>query len=327
MSAVVAVLDAANIAVYAKGRARFSRVAQVRELCRARWPQGDVHAYIDADVRYRVEDPERLTRALNERWVEVSAGDADDDVLAHAQRVGAVVVSNDKFADARNEHPWLQDTEHTRVFGASWLRGTPRLRPVTLTSLTAEQRERALRHKRFKTGEHSAADGRAFRCRAPREDCAYAGTVVEHWSIRWYQGEAFHACNHPVEEVGHRVAEPIAPADPTLSVMHGHRFQHSVQIGTAPVVFGRGGGDINTVAGLPEEQRRSISRRHIEFAADDDGQVLATHRSRTSASFLNPAFGTDGLPENNLLRDEEEYLLSPGDVVVLGRDAVRIRVE
>ena len=79
-------------------------------------------------------------------------------------------------------------------------------------------------------------------------------------------------------------------------------------------------------AGLSPEQAKDISRKHLEVFLDDDGDAIVRHLRPENVTFLNPAFGADGLPLDNRLADGAEYLLSEDDTLVLGSGYVTIVV-
>ena len=108
----LAVVDGANVA-YAEmtddDRPRVANLEAVRAALEARGYR--VVVIVDASLRHRVDDPDRLEELLDEGLVhQAPAGtDADYFLLETADRSGAIVVSNDTFASFRDDYPWIRE--------------------------------------------------------------------------------------------------------------------------------------------------------------------------------------------------------------------------
>ena len=333
MSAVSAILDAANIAYTpaAGGRRsyRFSRVEEARDAWLARGDGGDVRAVIDASALRGLADGPRADLARREGWLEVATGDADDPILELAERFGAAVVSKDNFVHARDDHPWLQGCSD-RVYSPSWRGGELVLRPRLLRVASPEDIERARRAKARKAGIRDGLGDRVWHCAAPPDECDLSGTGVPQALLRERGGGWYCKCGYPALEqfAGLPTLEVTGP--PTCAVMHGVLLRWNVAVERRPRVFGRGGPRrphvFDVTAGLSPEQAKDISRKHLEVFLDDDGDAIVRHLRPENVTFLNPAFGADGLPLDNRLADGAEYLLSEDDTLVLGSGYVTIVV-
>lgn len=103
------VVDGANIAmVHHRGRfGDLGFLLKVLAELRARGLEPVV--VVDASLRHRlgVEDQDELEARLWDGWLQVPKGtDADERILAEAARLGADIVSNDRFREHRLPAGW-----------------------------------------------------------------------------------------------------------------------------------------------------------------------------------------------------------------------------
>jgi hypothetical protein len=333
VSVITVVLDAANIAFTNAGRDgasyRFCRVEQVRDAWMAQHPRGVVRAVTDASALRRMPDEHLARRAKVDGWLDIAPGDADDVILDLAERYGAMVVSNDNFAYARDDHPWLQGCAD-RVFSASWRGGTLLLQPRLLKVATAEDIARARREKATKAGIRHDLGDRVWRCTARMGECSHAGEVVPHSRLRHRGRQAFCVCGSRAEERHADLPHLLVTGPPQLTVLHHDRVHHVVPIDAGRVVLGRGGRSRPHVhditAGLKGAAATEISREHLEVLLDDDRNLIVRHLALKNATFLNPRLGADGLPMDNRLEDGAEYLIGEGDTLWLGPGVITLIV-
>ncbi|MHB0859049.1 MAG: NYN domain-containing protein [Anaerolineae bacterium] len=112
MARNVAVVDGANVAyteMTADGKPKVSNIVQVRRILKERG--FDVIVILDASLRYEVDDPVQLEGLLgDEAFRQAPAGtQADYFVLAYADEMDALIVSNDQFDEYRGQYPWIEE--------------------------------------------------------------------------------------------------------------------------------------------------------------------------------------------------------------------------
>lgn len=108
----VAVIDGANIAheeVSNGGQPKIANLQAVR--LRLREAGYDPLIIVDASLRHAIDDPDQLEALIDSKVVhQAPAGtEADYFVVETAERTGGVIVSNDRFDEYQDEHPWIRD--------------------------------------------------------------------------------------------------------------------------------------------------------------------------------------------------------------------------
>ncbi|MEV6050841.1 Hsp70 family protein [Streptomyces sp. NPDC052107] len=115
-------------------RPSFAQLLSARDALAKKFPHADIHVVVDATFRHKVAQEERpaVDAALSKGEViqppAGTEGKGDALVVAIADESGAVVVTNDNYAELQSRHPWLR--ESGRVLGATHTKGvwifTPR---------------------------------------------------------------------------------------------------------------------------------------------------------------------------------------------------------
>jgi Zc3h12a-like Ribonuclease NYN domain/FHA domain len=324
VSAFTVVLDAANIAFtrHGQGNARFMfrRVEEVRD----RWLRergGAVHAVIDASAYRRMSDRSTAVAAAEDGWLETATGDADDSILELADKFDAAIVSNDNFTYAREDYPWLQGCVD-RVFSVSWHSGQLSVQRRVLRVATKEEIDKARREKAEKAGIRHDLGDRTWRCTAPPDECEHGGRALPHSLLRKKEPDWYCTCGYPAEELYVETEDVPLARPPVLDVLHNRSLQSKVTLGPTVTVLGRGGPSRphvhDVTAGLPAGDAKAISREHLEVFLDDDGNPIVRHLAENNTTFLNPRTDERGLPIDNRLADNVDYLLSEADELLLG---------
>lgn len=108
----VIVVDGANVAYEEKGEGGKPRVANIVAVRRALEGEGfDPVVVIDASLKYDIDDPAQLESLIESQAVrQVPAGtDADFFILEIAEQHEARVVTNDRYRDYQDQHPWINE--------------------------------------------------------------------------------------------------------------------------------------------------------------------------------------------------------------------------
>ncbi|MFB7605356.1 Hsp70 family protein [Streptomyces gardneri] len=113
----------------------FAQLRDAREALSRKFPDAEINIVVDATFRHKVMDDEReaVTAALSKGdLVQPPAGTegkGDALIAAIADESGAMVVTNDNYAELQDRYPWLR--ESGRVLGATYTKGvwifTPRI--------------------------------------------------------------------------------------------------------------------------------------------------------------------------------------------------------
>lgn len=106
------VVDGANVAYAELSRDEEPRVSNLVAMVKWLQQKGfEPIVIIDASLRYEVDDPDRLEALLDEREYRQAPArtDADYFILETAERLGALVVSNDEFEDRADDYPWIDE--------------------------------------------------------------------------------------------------------------------------------------------------------------------------------------------------------------------------
>ena len=130
------VLDGSNLGTEGRSEPSWSQLLEARDAFVAEHPGADVIVVVDATFEHRVAAGERakVLQALADGDVVAppagAVGRGDAFILKIAERVSAVVLSNDSFQEFQTEHPWL--FAEGRLIGGKPVRGvgwvfTPRL--------------------------------------------------------------------------------------------------------------------------------------------------------------------------------------------------------
>ncbi len=112
MQAGSAVVDAANVAHLERTDEGKPKVANISAVKTALEHQGIATIVIaDASLVHSVDDSDQLEELIRNQDVrQVPAGtDADYFILKTAEQQNAVVVSNDRYRERRDEFPWIDD--------------------------------------------------------------------------------------------------------------------------------------------------------------------------------------------------------------------------
>ncbi|MGV9663785.1 hypothetical protein [Nocardia niigatensis] len=327
---VSVVLDAANIAARERGDGSvdwdFDRVMQVRRACALRWPTARIMAFIDASAAGRLTDRREFNAATQEGWIEIAPGDADDLMLGHADRTGALVVSRDNFIDARRTYRWL-DEEPQRVWLATWRHGDVALEPRFLRPVSDEEVNTARRNKAKKAGRVSTALDEVWICTSSPARCQYGGQRTNPVLI--HKRHFCQFCSEPAEEQIVKYM-PTGRLAHVLVLIVDEIEVDRIKLPERGLVIGRGAPsrpevtDVTTA--LDSLGAHQISRRHLRVELDDDGHPTAVHLSDNGVSFLNPHFDETGLPTDRRLRRLQPYPLVDSDELVLGGGRVRLIV-
>ena len=329
MSVIAVVLDAANIACKNRRNGeppqwQFARVERVRAASQQTWPGAHVKAVIDASAELRLTDRHRSDAAHAEGWLETASGDADDLVLDMAAKLGAPVVSKDKFYDARRNHPWLEDEARVWIFAIQKDHSVV-LKPHRLAPVSDEQVAEARRKKARKAGMVTVGQDEVWLCTAPsKQVCNYAGQPAQ--VIQTGGRRVCRFCSYPAQE---QVYTPAATM-PTLVLRVDGQERARFTLPPEGLVLGRGGPsrpDVTDVAAeLDWDAAHRISKRHLRVEPDDEGWPIVMHQGAQSMTFLNPRMGADGLPLDNALYQGEPYPLIEGDTLWLDEGRVRLTV-
>ncbi len=129
------VVDGSNIATEGRSAPSLGQLEEAVTELRREYPDAEVTVVVDATFAHRI-DPSELERfeaaALAGEYVHPPAGAigrGDAFLLRIAQKIDAVVLSNDSFQEFHGEHPWLFDRGRllgaTPVPGVGWI-FTPR---------------------------------------------------------------------------------------------------------------------------------------------------------------------------------------------------------
>jgi hypothetical protein len=108
----VAIVDGANIAYIEeseKGQPKVSNILAVREALEKRGYQPII--IVDASTRHQVDDPDQLERLIDEQIVRQAPSDTDADyfVLKIADKMKAVIISNDEYREFQDKYPWIEE--------------------------------------------------------------------------------------------------------------------------------------------------------------------------------------------------------------------------
>lgn len=107
-----AVVDGSNIAHGSRTSDGKPRVANLTAVCDALEAEGfDVTVIVDAALFHQVDDPAALDMLIDRGVIhQAPAGtDADYFILSYADEIRAIVVSNDRYRDRRDDFPWLEE--------------------------------------------------------------------------------------------------------------------------------------------------------------------------------------------------------------------------
>ena len=107
-----AVVDGSNVAHEHRTPDGKPRVANLTAVCDALEAEGfDVTVIVDAALFHQVDDPAELDKLIDRGVIhQAPAGtDADYFILEYAGGARAIVVSNDRYRDRRDEYPWLEE--------------------------------------------------------------------------------------------------------------------------------------------------------------------------------------------------------------------------
>lgn len=107
-----AVVDGSNVAYENRTSDGKPRVANLTAVCDALEAEGfDVTVIVDAALFHQVDDPAALDELIDRGVIhQAPAGtDADYFILEYADETRAIVVSNDRYRDRREEFPWLEE--------------------------------------------------------------------------------------------------------------------------------------------------------------------------------------------------------------------------
>jgi molecular chaperone DnaK (HSP70) len=132
------VVDGSNLAwighspvrpgVYENGdHPSFSQLQAARAALAKKYPAAEIHVVVDASFRHKVADAERdlVTAALSRGDIiqppAGTEGKGDALVAVIADEAGAMIVTNDNFAELQSRYPWLR--EKGRVLGATCSKG------------------------------------------------------------------------------------------------------------------------------------------------------------------------------------------------------------
>jgi len=123
MSSQHIVVDGSNIATEGRSAPSLAQLEQAVDELRREFPDAEVTVIVDATFAHRI-DPSELERferaALEGEYVHPPAGAigrGDAFLLRIAEKVDAIVLSNDSFQEFHGEHPWL--FERGRLLGAT----------------------------------------------------------------------------------------------------------------------------------------------------------------------------------------------------------------
>ncbi|WP_238016995.1 hypothetical protein KZZ52_13760 [Dactylosporangium sp. AC04546] len=330
MTAISLVIDASNVAYSSKEkRFVFARVAAVRDAWRARDPEGQVHAVIDASIWERLVDQERAVAAEAEHWLTVAPGDADDEILRLADEYGAKVVSRDNFAWAADRYAWLH-RDRDRLYEALFYGDQARLRRRPEVVLSPERIAEAIRRRAQKAGDPGDLGDQQWRCTNTTDECRVGGQILRPANIVRQGGRYYcWVCRHEARE--EPMEPPVVTGPATVTLLHGTRVQWTMVVPTEGMEMGRGSSRrphvVDVTGGLSRDAAREISGEHLRLALDHTGLPVAVHLNTTNVSFVNPALGADGLPADNRMAPQLEYPLWPGDEVVLGPGDVRLLID
>jgi predicted nuclease of predicted toxin-antitoxin system len=108
----VAVVDAANVAheeVSQGGKPKIGNLMAVRDRLRELGYEPIVIA--DASLRHEIDDPDQFESLLEKQeFRQVPAGtDADYFIVQTAEQQDALIISNDRYKDFEEQHPWVGD--------------------------------------------------------------------------------------------------------------------------------------------------------------------------------------------------------------------------
>ncbi|MHB1295077.1 MAG: NYN domain-containing protein [Anaerolineae bacterium] len=112
MTRKVAVVDGANVAyeeMTTEGKPKVANIVQVRKMLKERGY--DVIVILDASLRYDVDDPAQLEGLLGDEGYRQAPAETQADyfILAYADELGALIVSNDQFEEYRGKYPWIEE--------------------------------------------------------------------------------------------------------------------------------------------------------------------------------------------------------------------------
>jgi hypothetical protein len=111
-----------------------------------------------------------------------------------------------------------------------------------------------------------------------------------------------------------------------VAVRHAGAEIERIEVGREPIVLGRGSPHSNArciTTAIPKNAASTISREHLSLYYEDDA-LIVVHRAENNYSFLNPLFDAKGLPVDNRLFLGVEYVVEPGDSIVLGNNILTI---
>ena len=106
------VIDGANVAYEersAGGKPKFSNLLKVRRELEEKGFEPVI--LVDASLKYDIDDQEQLENLIRSQQVrQVPAGtDADFFIIQFSQELDALIVTNDRYKDYADQHPWVPE--------------------------------------------------------------------------------------------------------------------------------------------------------------------------------------------------------------------------
>ena len=106
------VIDGANVAYEersAGGKPKFSNLLKVRRELEEKGFEAVI--LVDASLKYDIDDQEQLENLIRSQQVrQVPAGtDADYFIIQFAEQLDALIVTNDRYKDYADQHPWIPE--------------------------------------------------------------------------------------------------------------------------------------------------------------------------------------------------------------------------
>ena len=225
------------------------------------------------------DDRRQLRDAIGTGSVAVADGDADHDLLVHARRSNAIVVSNDRFVDYHREQPWIDGNSDDFLGWVPQRGGGLRVVPRAMGFHTGFSISRAAEKALLKDrGLLRRRDGREWiitdvlrdRYSCINPSCLAAKLAPEDIGIPQRERDGTvvcPSCRDPVEANGPR------PRGLQLKLLADDREERLSVYDGQPLVLGRGktspeGADPSLL--LDEGDRSRISREHVEVVLAGD---------------------------------------------------------
>jgi FHA domain len=276
-------------------------------------------AIADANLRFLLSPADRRRLEVAERAgaVRVARGGADAEILALAERSGALVLSMDLFRGHRRAHPWIQGCAD-RFYG--WEADTRSGVRVAVRDMGRSSDHSLSRHEESDSLRGRGFDVRrrtdrsllrhAYRC--PRESCLHARYNPERLLVPPVRGERRDprcpGCGTPLVDLGRRppAVEIVVDLDGRETLRRMLEEGEEVELGRA---------DVEPRDGAPAP--REVSRRHL-LLTFEDGRLLARDlgsRNGTAVARWSRERGAFGRPV--AIPGERAVVLGPRDVAVL----------